>query len=481
MDKSIGDFNISRDADHFIIAELVGQVVTVKDILIELFLPHNNEEEVVLICKPNSQQYNDLNKEYEFSINGYDEFSDGSINNNFFVKRAFRKKSHPTFYTSKLRDFTIVLQAYDLMIVCERDNPQGNGETKGYFTIFNRFQVPPLKSLLRKPNGEVTVDPREKYSFVLESGVKLTFDIFYRYENTEDYTKSYPYAVAEFKTDLDPERINEIIVEIDDFLLLVSLALETICVCTGWIAFSNSKKVTYYRRDRVIPDKEESSSYSEYLIEPFELITFLEKSYKAFIGFNDRELLRNILFPLVRRKKISIETHYLILFAILESIILNYKKNNNYEFILRKDDFNNLKNDLKEFIKLKLSSIDKIKRKFIYEKLSELNRVSFPSSLELYQKHYNIKIDDLWPLFDSKTGASLADIRNKIIHGETFSNHQFQAISFAMHHLQIIVERMVLSLLSWNISKSRVSSEYTKQHFAKDFEKVKYYQKLFEK
>ena len=106
MDKSIDDFNLSKDADHFIIAELVGKVVSVKSVLIELFLPHNDNEEILLICKPNSQQYNDLNKEYEFSINGYDEFSDGSINNNFYVKRAFRKKSHPTIYTSKLRDFT---------------------------------------------------------------------------------------------------------------------------------------------------------------------------------------------------------------------------------------------------------------------------------------------------------------------------------------------------------------------------------------
>ena len=146
------------------------------------------------------------------------------------------------------------------------------------------------------------------------------------------------------------------------------------------------------------------------------------------------------------KKKISVETRYLILFAILESIILNFKKNNDYEPILPEDNFNDLKNDLKKFIKSRLSSVDSNRRKFIYEKLSELNRISFASSLELYQKHYNIKIDDLWPLADSKEGASLADIRNKIIHGETFSNHQFQAIGFAMHHLQIIVERMVLSL-----------------------------------
>ncbi|OGU74924.1 MAG: hypothetical protein A2V93_04215 [Ignavibacteria bacterium RBG_16_34_14] len=315
----------------------------------------------------------------------------------------------------------------------------------------------------------------------MESGLKLTFDTYYKYENIKDYIKSFPYSVAEYKTNIDPEKINEIILEIDDFLLLVSLALEKICLCTGWVAYSNSKIVRYLRRDRTIPDRDTKRSYSDYLIEPFELKTFLEKSYNAFINFNDRNLLRNILFPIVRKKKISVETHYLILFAILESTVLNYKKNNKYEPILPPDDFNVLKDDLEKFIKKKLNSDENMKerRKFIYEKLPELNRISFKSSFELFQNHYKIYVGDLWPLIESKEGATLAHIRNKIIHGEIFSNHQFNAVRLAMEHLQIIVERIVFTLLNWDISNTKVSLEYVKQYHSKEFEKVKYYQKLF--
>ena len=422
----IDNFSFSRKADHFIIAELIGKINTINDVPTELYLPKNDNEEIFLICKPNDKQYSNLIREFEFSINGYDEFSDGTINHKFHVKRAFRKKNYPSIYTSKLQDFTVVLQAYDLIKICERDSDFGKSETEGYFTIFNRFEIPPLKLLLRKPNGEVIVEPYEKYFFILESGLKLTFDTYYKYENSEDYGKSFPYTVAEFKTDLDPERINEYIAEIDDFLLLLSLALEKICVCTGWVAHSNSKIVSYYRRDRTIPYKDEKHSYSDNLIEYFELKTFLEKSYRAFINFNDRELLRNILFPIIRKKKISVETHYLILFAILESIILNYKRNNDYESILPTNNFNNLKSDLKKFIRSKLTSVDKNRRKFIYDKLPELNRISFKSSFELFQVQYKIPINDIWPLIDSKEGTSLAQIRNKIIHGEIFSNHNMK-------------------------------------------------------
>lgn len=474
----IDNISFSRKADHYIIAELVSKTNIVKDVLTELYLPQNDNEEIFLICKPNAKQYTNLIREFEFSINGYDEFSDGNINNKFHVNRAFRKKNYPTIYTSKLEDFTIVMQAYDLIKICERDNDHGKSETEGYFTIFNRFQIPPLKHLLRKPNGEATFEPYEKYSFMLESGLKLSFDTYYKYENTEDYVKSFPLTVAKFRTDLDPEKINEYITEIDDYLLLLSFALGKMCVCTGWFAASNSKIVTYFRRDKVIPDKDEKHTYPDYLIEPFELKIFLKKSYKAFINFNERELLRNILFPLIRKKRVSVETHFLILFAILESVVLYYKRNNDYEFILLPNDFNTLKSNIKEFIKSNLLSVDKNRRKYMYEKLAELNRISFKSSFELFQKHCKVYVDDLWPLIDSQDGTSLTQIRNKIIHGEIFINHHFQAISLAAIHLQIIVERIIFTLLGWDISNTRVSLEYVREYYLKDFEKVKYYQKL---
>jgi len=489
MDTLLDNIDLKRKADSYIISELKGKAINVKDVLIELFLPHNDSEEILLICKPNQLQYIEIIKEHEFNIKAYDEFSDGSINNNYYIKRAFRKKSHQTFYTSKLGDATIILQAYDLMIVCERDNTQWDGKTEGYFTIFNRFQLPPLKSLTRKPSGEVIVDPRDKYTFELESGLKLTFDIYYKYEDTEDYTKSYPYTVAEFKTNIEPERINEIIIEIDDLLRLVSLALEKVCVCTGWVAYSNNKRVTFYRRDRVIPHKNEDDNYYDLIIEPFEVTSFIECAYKAFTKFNDKELLRNILTPLVRKKKLSVETHYLILFAILESVVLNHKKLRRFEPILTRNLFNELKKDLensinskKEFLRSKLDSNDEgieQKIKFMCEKLSELNRISFNSSFELFQKQFNIPINDLWPLYDAKEGPTLKQIRDKIIHGVTFSNHQFQAISFALHHLKFIVERIVFTLLGWDISNSRLSLEYIQQSYSKLLEEVKYYQKLF--
>src|ERR1035437_5450386 len=477
------DFKFSRKADRFIIAELISDTKTVKDVLIEIYLPQNDNEEIILICRPDSKQYVNLLGKFEFEIIGYDVFIGGEINNKYHIKKAFTKKSYSTFYTSKLEQYTIILQAYNLMIISERGTQEEFKNTNGYFNISDCFAIAPHKMLMRKPKGEIEVYPYDKYSFLLNCGLQLYFETYYKYEETEDSYKSlsYPFTVAEFKTKLDPENINEYLAEIDDFLLLLSFAIGKNCLCTGWSAVSNSKIVTFYRGDKVIPTKVKQRSFIDYLIEHSDLQIFLEKAYKTFTNFDDIILFRHILYPVIRRKSIAIVTHYLMLFAILESVILFDKRHNNYEFILKQKEFDNLKGDIRSVIESYYPSPEDERRENICAKLPELNRLSFNSSFELFQKHYKVYIEDLWPVINHKDGASLTQIRNKIIHGEVFSNYHFDAISLATIHLQILVERIIFTLLEWDVSKTKVSKEYLANELFDDYEKIKYYQKLFNK
>lgn len=482
------NFNFSKKADHFIIAEFINGSKIISKVLTELYLPKVETDEIILICKLDEKKYIQFLNEFEFRVNGYDEFSDGGINNKFYIKKAFCLKKPSIIYTSKLREFKVLLQAYDLTIVSEKNNIQEKGETKGIFTIFNNFEIPPAKTIIRKPNGEATIESPEKYEFVLASNLKLTFDTYYDHEYQEDNIISRPYTVAEFETDLDPESINELIVDVDDFLLILSLAIGKICICTGWAASSNNKIVRYYRRDRVIPEKADKYSFLDSLIEQFDLKSFLKEGYKSFIDFNDKKLLRNIIYPLLLKNKPNVETRYLILFAALESLLLNYKKVNGYESILPNNIFKifkkELENNIKEkrdIINAKLQLSDEIieeKLNFICSKTSELNRIPFEASFNLFNKYYKVYIDDLWPLVNSNKGASLSKIRNMLIHGEIFSNPQLQATVLAKTHLQVIIERIVLAILGWDITKTRVSPVYLSKQFPDDKKKVKYFQKL---
>jgi hypothetical protein len=66
---------------------------------------------------------------------------------------------------------------------------------------------------------------------------------------------------------------------------------------------------------------------------------------------------------------------------------------------------------------------------------------------------------DLWPLLkESNRGSSLSDLRNAVVHGDTFGEEDFIALSFAVENLSWILERILLLALGWDIDDSDVSS-----------------------
>ena len=94
--------------------------------------------------------------------------------------------------------------------------------------------------------------------------------------------------------------------------------------------------------------------------------------------------------------------------------------------------------------------------------MSELNRPSFKSSFETFQKAYDIDVNDLWNLTGKQ---SLSIIRNKIVHGQLIDRREkeYDAIICAKLHLKWILERCLLRLLGWEIERSRVKPSILKQ------------------
>jgi hypothetical protein len=99
------------------------------------------------------------------------------------------------------------------------------------------------------------------------------------------------------------------------------------------------------------------------------------------------------------------------------------------------------------------------RRKLIYEKISELNHVAFGTAYlqttESLSKH-GFHDDDLWPIIGSSRGLSLANIRNRIVHGALFTPPQEEALFRALIHLRWCVERMILAFLEWPLERSLV-------------------------
>jgi hypothetical protein len=64
--------------------------------------------------------------------------------------------------------------------------------------------------------------------------------------------------------------------------------------------------------------------------------------------------------------------------------------------------------------------------------------------------------DDLWPIVGSARGLSLAEVRNRLLHGVVLTPAQEEALFKALIHLRWCVERMILAFLEWPLEQSLV-------------------------
>ena len=262
---------------------------------------------------------------------------------------------------------------------------------------------------------------------------------------------------------------------IDDVLLLAAFATRRKTVCLKWTYRENRLEVTEHLRDRAVPNKVSKRQMKpEKLIEITDFPEFMKTAYSSLRNYKMLDEFRRALHFISPTDAGTYECDFISLYSALEMLVLHFRLNNDFDEIFPPEKFKDLKKDISNFIKQQdLSSfleneiVDEIerkkvlttKRKLIYEKLGELNRVSFGSAYKKFCSDYQLDLSDLWPVTGSK-GDSLSEIRNKLVHGVYFGREHTDGQIYAGVHLRWIMERMVLGILKWPISKSKVSPGY---------------------
>ena len=322
------------------------------------------------------------------------------------------------------------------------------------------------KSLERSYTGEIKLHNSRKIEFTLENGLNLSFDEYYRYMDRDDgETIMFSELVAKFETnDKDFDAIS-CFPYIDDFLMLTSFAARQRCVCLGWETFNDMQHTKYYRREMAIPKIIKDHSFIETIIEGFDFKKFIEIAYKNYIEIESKDLLRSAIYPATQDDDRTVESSYLTFFSSLETLVLLSRRIDNAAPILNPDEWKEFRKELETFIKdhKKFSGNKpkhKQRRKLIYEKVPELNRISFSTAFNNFCQEYSIDLHDLWPVTDRTDGLCLFDIRNMLTHGEALTREQEIALSTAKIHLQWIVERSILAVLGWPVSESKVRKEF---------------------
>lgn len=468
----------SRSEDYKLKVSITHGDHTTKDVLCEVYFPKRIIEPVELIFHPTSEQSKQLGWPFDFSIYGEIRNFSGDLNTIIKANKVYSKHGTTKHWGHKLSESVLIGEPIDLTIThfLSSDGKSEKGKTsiKGTFWLTPSMMLLPVKVLSHSFTGEITVDNIHNFEFTLENGCGLKFDHHYRYlENDAGNTVSFPELVAEFEIDNESNEIIQSFELIDDFLMLTSFSARQQCACLGWEMYGPSNITKFYRRDIATPNIKKDHSFNDTLIDIEDFKDFINIAYNSFIQIKQKELLRQAVYRVIDRESITFESNYLSLYSALETLVLLYRQNHEMEFIVPPTEWPAFRNEIKSFIKSHpYFSGEKCKRKLIYEKLLELNRVSFSTAFTNFCEHYNIDLQDLWPVVDKEESISLFDIRNKLVHGDTFNHKQQHALISAKEHLRWVVERSILSVLGWTYSKSKVSQNFLSKNMAMYKERI---------
>lgn len=453
---------ISRREDYFVLATVVEDGTEIQNVPCKVYLPERTHEKPYLLFNPTRQDaarmYSSHQGAFSATMTGLDE----KPQNTLFAPVVYLSENSTITWGGDLSVSTVVGEPQDLHDIAHltADGPPV-GSSIDFWISPNSFLSPCISSK-SSYTGEITYKRVTESNFVIKGDKVLEFDKRFKSKNLDSGdVVQWSYLIATMKTDtpaIDLVGIKDSLLEdIDDFLLLVSFGCRRRTACLGWSAHDNSALTTFYRGNYAFPDIRNKVDINDVVVDIEHFKGFIERSYRTFLEYENKLALRTALHSTIPSNPHLLESSYLSMFAGLETIILDFRRRENLEVVLPKDEWGALKKYLKDCIKKFEPAIEKEKRGMIYNKLEELNRVSLREAFEVFCKNYNIDLSDLWQVFEGKGGVGLVHIRNKLIHGDPFPHDLFGALIVAKEHLKYTLERVMTRVLGWDVERTKVS------------------------
>jgi hypothetical protein len=329
------------------------------------------------------------------------------------------------------------------------------------------IQLSPSDICKTSYDGSVSIQKFRNLSFEISQEIKLDFVEYYFHSiNSTKKNRRISEAIlaAKYSDLTDRELGEEILHEVDFFLRIVSFSERRRIACYGYKAFVNDnehKVIDFYRSGLIIPEDNFNHLQDNVLIDGQDFEEFIVHSLQKLKDCASKEYLLEAIIKAVPTEDSFLESQYLTYYSALENLVNGHRET---ELVLEEEHFKDFHKEMGKYIKKHSSLADvqgdvdgnktkKNQRKLMYEKIDELNRVSFGTAFKSFREHYQINIDDLWPLSGND---SLSSIRNRIVHGEKFEREEHKALIAAKMNLCWVLERCILRVLDWDVKRSRV-------------------------
>jgi hypothetical protein len=443
----------SRKPDLELLVNLETSFAKVEGIHCRVFLPKRMEEKLYLLLLPTREQAAPLHRP-PFKLHA-------EVGQNILhSEEVYGFGVESTSWSTGIRTARLICEPwhFDYTTIVGDKSADSDSDHLALFVTHSEL-LQPAVSYFHHLDGKVDVEVVRESRFRLSSEMELEFVYEVRHEEHIDGSLAFRELVANISASNLPARIDELIDAVDDVLLLSSLAQRYRSACMGWRLDGEGRLNQHYRCNIAVPDAHQSRSQSrnDTLIDIQDFTEFLDIAHAAFREIKDKEALRRAINALLSGIESGVEDKVLVLFAGIETLVSMFRKEKGFEFVLTDEKWTELEKVLKAAIKNPTVSLTSEQRRQVYGKLRELNRIAFSDALLSFHEYYSISVSDLWPL----TGrGSLAEIRNRVIHGETFTPTEISAMMTAKFQLQCHLERMLLAVLGWPSKKSRVSEHF---------------------
>ncbi len=310
--------------------------------------------------------------------------------------------------------------------------------------------------------GAVTVERGEVFSLKILGECLLRFENVYRFIKADsglDVTHRELVARADLSGCEGLDITKELLPQVDDLMLVLSLAEGHRRACMGLTWRVGEELTSLYRLNRVMPNSVGKQSINDLLIEDgYE--DFLRDSLEMLENSSHRGLIWSALAAATSENDETVSMEFMRLYSALETLVLAYRREEKLEYLLdERAAWRRFEKQIRGSIKASAEMEDSPeKRKLAYQNIGALNRISLRHVTEVFLADREIRVDDLWPLFDNEGGWSLTTIRNKLTHGEHLDEEQqLECLPAAIESLKTIVYRVLLNTLGWDFQRSRAA------------------------
>ena len=457
--------------DYFVLATLVLEHAEISNVPCKIYLPEHVNDKPRMKFRPNREQYKIISLSHEGALKAEVKDFYGKPQVLIESPAVYFENIITTYWGPDICESTFDGEPQDLIITEYLSSPPEFQKTSLVLWLSpNKMLSPPIIETVSY-NGRVEIEKGNQLEFQLQkNGINITFDKHYSYGRTDDKElRQWSFLVASADVEIPAQDVYtfkcQLLPELDDFLLVASLGSRTLTGCLGWQATDNICITTYYRGKFTFPTGATEFSFDQGLVWLKDFKKFLTQCYNAFVSHPNKNALRGAIRSLVPGRTQVFEESFLALFSGLERLILDYRRRENLEFALPMHRWSKLKKKLRDSVKASDDpKLSREERSFIYSKIDELNRVPLRAAFDRFCTNHGVDLSDLWPVFASRREVSLSDIRNWLIHGESFPKECQDALCIAHDNLRWTIERMVIKILGWSVEITEVKPGFLKKH-----------------